>query len=118
MGTWQGVVPAPHQNPALPTMPCSPSVGSCTTSSTVTVCLVCQVSWGEPVVREGPMPGETEAGRFGDTPSQALREAVTPGLGTVLEAQGGTAVPGAREAQLTMSRRRHCRWGPPTTPSR
>lgn len=34
----------------------SPPVGSCTTSSTVTVCRVCQVSWGEP-----SPDGETEA---------------------------------------------------------
>lgn len=75
MGNWQGVAPASHQNPALPTMSCSPSVGSCTTSSTVTVCLVCQASWGEPLLRDGPMPGETEAGSFGDTPTQARQEA-------------------------------------------
>lgn len=55
-------VPAPWQCPALLTTPRSPSVGSCTTSSTVTDCLVCQVSWGDPEVRVRPSPGKLRQG--------------------------------------------------------
>lgn len=48
LGSWSGGTqcdgPIPQQHPALQL---SLPVGSCTTSSTVTVCRICQVSWGE-----------------------------------------------------------------------
>lgn len=74
--------PIPQQHPALQL---SLPVGSCTTSSTVTVCRVCQVSWGEPSPKGKLRHRDSETKTdFGDL----------PGVGWVAQ-RAGSCSPGA-----------------------
>lgn len=71
VGSWGGGTqrdgPIPRQHPALQL---SLPVGSCTTSSTVTVCRICQVSWGEPSPKGKLRHRDLGIKRdFGDLPS-------------------------------------------------